>query len=154
MCACGTIPAFCCSGLPFSLTLLAILMAHEMGHYLDGAQLSRGRLAAVFSARADADRHPGRVHPHPLGYSTKRAMFDIGIAGPMAGFVALLVPLAVGLSLSKVAPGIVQPGRFDFRQSVDAALLRADCISGRRRRETSTCIRWRARRGWDCWRRR
>ena len=36
---------------------------------------------------------------------SKRALFDIGIAGPLAGFVMLLAPLAVGLSLSKVCAG-------------------------------------------------
>jgi membrane-associated protease RseP (regulator of RpoE activity) len=38
---------------------------------------------------------------------SKRALFDIGVAGPLAGFVTLLMPLAVGLSLSKVAPAVV-----------------------------------------------
>ena len=42
---------------------------------------------------------------------SKRALFDIGIAGPLAGFVFLLPALAVGLAFSKVIPGIVAPGR-------------------------------------------
>ena len=33
---------------------------------------------------------------------SKRILFDVGIAGPIAGFVALILPLIVGVSLSKV----------------------------------------------------
>ena len=45
---------------------------------------------------------------------TKRAMFDIGIAGPLAGFVALIPALAVGVAMSKVVPGIANQGDLIF----------------------------------------
>jgi membrane-associated protease RseP (regulator of RpoE activity) len=99
------------SGLPFSLTLLTILMAHELGHYL----------ACVYY-RVDASLPYFLPAPTPftgtLGafirirspiYS-KRVLFDIGIAGPLAGFVFLLPALGVGLALSKVIPGINHQG--------------------------------------------
>ena len=77
-------PASLLRGLPFSLTLMAILLAHEFGHYL----------AAMFH-RVDASLPYFLPSPF-LGtfgafirvrspiYS-KRALFDIGIAGPLAG---------------------------------------------------------------------
>jgi Zn-dependent protease len=102
-------PSILLRGLPFSLTLLIILLAHEFGHYL----------AAVFH---HVDTSLPYFLPSPfLGtfgafirlrspiYS-KRALFDIGIAGPLAGFVFLAPALAVGLALSKIIPGIAHEG--------------------------------------------
>jgi membrane-associated protease RseP (regulator of RpoE activity) len=45
---------------------------------------------------------------------SKRALFDIGIAGPLAGFVFLLPALAVGLAFSKVIPNIGRQGEVQF----------------------------------------
>ena len=45
---------------------------------------------------------------------SKRALFDIGIAGPLAGFVFLLPALAIGLAFSKVIPGIAHQGSIHF----------------------------------------
>jgi membrane-associated protease RseP (regulator of RpoE activity) len=45
---------------------------------------------------------------------SKRVLFDIGIAGPLAGFVFLLPALSVGLAFSKVIPGIEHQGSMHF----------------------------------------
>ena len=103
-------PALLLGGLPFSLTLLTILMAHEMGHYL----------ACVYYD-VDASWPYFLPVPTPIGTMgafirirspiyTKAALFDIGIAGPLAGFLFLLPALAIGLSYSKVIPGIAGQG--------------------------------------------
>jgi membrane-associated protease RseP (regulator of RpoE activity) len=104
-------PELFLAGMPFSLTLLTILMAHELGHYL----------ACVYY-RVDATLPFFLPAPTPftgtLGafirirspiYS-KRILFDIGIAGPLAGFVFLVPALSVGLAFSKVIPGINHQG--------------------------------------------
>lgn len=98
-------------GLPFSLTLLTILMAHEMGHYV----------ACVYYG-VDATLPYFMPAPTPftgtLGafirirspiYS-KRILFDVGIAGPLAGFIFLMPALGVGLAFSKIIPGINHQG--------------------------------------------
>jgi len=101
-------------GLPFSVTLLTILMAHEMGHYF----------ACVFY-RVDASLPYFIPAPTLIGtfgafiriktpIFTRRALFDIGIAGPLAGFVFLLPALAIGLAYSKVMPGIAEHGDIIF----------------------------------------
>jgi membrane-associated protease RseP (regulator of RpoE activity) len=101
-----THPHVLLAGLPFSITLLTILLAHELGHYLMclhyGVDASRpyfipaptliGTFGAFIRIRS------------PI-YS-KRVLFDIGVAGPIAGFVVLLAPLIAGVALSKVSPGI------------------------------------------------
>lgn len=106
-------PAVLLRGLPFSLTLLSILLAHEFGHYL----------AAMFH-RVDASLP--YFLPSPLMGTfgafirvrspifTKKALFDIGVAGPIAGFVFLVPALAVGLAFSKIIPGIAHQGSMYF----------------------------------------
>jgi membrane-associated protease RseP (regulator of RpoE activity) len=106
-------PGLLLQGLPFSITLLAILLAHELGHYL-----------AAFYHRVDASLPYFLPSPF-LGtfgafirvrspiYS-KRVLFDIGISGPLAGFVFLLPALSVGLAFSKVIPNIAHQGTIEF----------------------------------------
>jgi membrane-associated protease RseP (regulator of RpoE activity) len=115
-------PATLLHGLPFSLTLLTILLAHEFGHYM----------AAVFH-RVDASLPYFLPSPF-LGtfgafirvrspiYS-KKALFDIGIAGPLAGFVFLAPALAIGLAFSKIIPGIGHQGALQFGNPVLEWLL-------------------------------
>jgi membrane-associated protease RseP (regulator of RpoE activity) len=104
-------PAMFASGLPFSLTLLTILMAHEMGHYL-----------ACMYHEVDATLPFFLPSPMPVtgtfgafirirsAIYNKRVLFDIGIAGPIAGFIFLVPALGVGLAFSKILPGINHQG--------------------------------------------
>lgn len=90
-------------GAWYSATILAILGAHEMGHYLAcryyrvDASLpyfipALGVLTGTFGAVI-------RIR-EPILY--KRQLFDIGIAGPIAGFVVAVPALFLGLWLSNV----------------------------------------------------
>ncbi len=101
-------------GLPFSITLMAILLAHEMGHYV-----------ACRYYRVDASLPYFIPAPTLIGtfgafirirspILTRRALFDIGIAGPLAGFLLVLPAFAVGLAWSKVLPGIAWRGELIF----------------------------------------
>lgn len=96
-------PMFYLRGLWYSLTILAILGCHEMGHYL--ACLRYGVVATrpyflpapvlLTGTLGAFIRIKSRI-PH------KTALFDIGIAGPLAGFVIAVPALFVGLLLSRV----------------------------------------------------
>jgi Zn-dependent protease len=99
----GVVPAFA-AGLAFAVPLLAILLAHEMGHYL-------------MARRYQLDVSPPYFIPVPLFpsfigtmgafirlrtvLSDRRQLFDVGLAGPIAGFVAAVPVLLVGLVLSQ-----------------------------------------------------
>jgi len=101
-------PKLLADGLVFSASLLAILTAHEMGHYLACRQYGVAAtlpffipapplfLAGTFGAFIKIKS------PIP----SRRALFDIGLAGPLAGF-AMAVPIAlVGvLSMQPPVPG-------------------------------------------------
>ena len=94
-------------GLSFSLPLAAVLVAHEAGHY--------------FTARRyRVDASPPYFLPFPASLSIigtlgafirlrspifdRRTLFDIGVAGPLAGVAVALPALALGLSLSDAVP--------------------------------------------------
>ncbi|HET7087953.1 MAG TPA: site-2 protease family protein [Anaerolineae bacterium] len=90
------------NGLPYALTLLGILGIHEMGHYF----FARKHKAAVTL--------PYFI-PMPLGLGTmgavillrspiknRRQLFDIGVAGPLAGLAVAIPLLLVGLATSPV----------------------------------------------------
>ena len=72
------------------------------------------RELAVFSAGADADRNAGRIYPNPFTDLHAPELFDVGIAGPLAGFVVLVPALAIGIAFSKVVPGIAAHGDLIF----------------------------------------
>ena len=94
-------------GVPFAATLITILLVHEAGHYV---MCLRHRVSASLPYFL-----PAPPNIFPLGtfgafirirsrFPDRRALFDIGAAGPWAGFVVALVATAVGLRLSTVLP--------------------------------------------------
>jgi membrane-associated protease RseP (regulator of RpoE activity) len=102
------------SGMPFAVSLLAILLAHEFGHYLAARYHKTdvtlpyflpfpfspfGTLGAFIQLK-----EPPR---------NKRILLDIGIAGPLAGLIVAIPVLLIGLSLSEVSriPGILGAGQ-------------------------------------------
>ncbi len=89
-------------GIPFSFTLLAILLTHEMGHYIASR---RHRIEATLPYFIPSPTFIGTfgafIRMKSPIYS-KSALLDIGAAGPLAGFVAALIAVGVGLSLSPV----------------------------------------------------
>lgn len=107
-------PSFLLDGLPFSLTLISILMAHEFGHFLAARYYHVDATLPFFIPAPTLIGTMGAVIRIRSAILSKRALFDIGIAGPLAGFAVLVWPLAVGVSLSKVVPGIAARGDLVF----------------------------------------
>ena len=91
-------------GIPFSLTLMGILLAHEFGHFIVGAEKWRLRDTSLFHSSPNFNRHLGAVIRIKSPIRSRQALFDIGIAGPIAGFVVALPVLFWGLALSKPTP--------------------------------------------------
>jgi membrane-associated protease RseP (regulator of RpoE activity) len=102
------------SGLPFALTLLVILLTHELAHFF-------------------ACRHHGIHSSYPffipfptligtLGafilirspIRTTHALFDVGASGPLVGFVVALPALVFGVMHAKFVPGLADPVRSSF----------------------------------------
>jgi len=107
-------PSFLIDGLPFSLTLLTILMAHEMGHYMAARYYYVDATLPFFLPAPTLIGTFGAFIRIRSAILSKRILFDIGVAGPLAGFAMLIVPLIVGVSMSKVVPGIGSRGELVF----------------------------------------
>jgi membrane-associated protease RseP (regulator of RpoE activity) len=104
-------PAAFLTGLPFSLTLLTILMAHELGHYLACVYYGvNATLPFFLPSPVPVTGTFGAFIRIRSPIREKRVLFDIGIAGPIAGFIFLLPALGVGLAFSKVLHGIANQG--------------------------------------------
>jgi membrane-associated protease RseP (regulator of RpoE activity) len=94
-------PALLRIGLTFSFTALTILLAHELGHYIACRRYGLACTLPYFL-------------PVPMGFGTfgafiriyapirsKRELFDVGVAGPIAGFIALIPFLIYGVAHSQ-----------------------------------------------------
>ena len=109
-----TTPSLWVRGLPYSLTLLTVLLAHEMGHYLACRYYGISASLPYFIGVPTLIGTLGAFIRIRSAIFSRRQLFDIGIAGPLAGYVFILPALAIGLAYSKVIPGIVEQGEFVF----------------------------------------
>jgi len=98
-------PAELLPGLPFSLTLMFILLAHEMGHYLYARHYRVYATLPYFVPFPSLIGTLGAFIRIKGPIPSRAALFDIGIAGPIAGFIPACIALVVGLARSQ--PGIV-----------------------------------------------
>jgi membrane-associated protease RseP (regulator of RpoE activity) len=110
------------SGLPFSFTLLTILLAHELGHYFAAVYHGVDASLPYFMPSPIMGTFGAFIKVRSPIY-TKRVLFDIGVAGPLAGFIFVLPALGVGLAFSKIIPGIVREGTLQFGAPALQALL-------------------------------
>lgn len=91
-------------GLPFSLTLMGILLAHEMGHYLYCRRYGVQATLPFFIPAPTLIGTLGAFIRIRSRIRSRDALFDIGIAGPLAGFVVAVPVMFVGLLLSHATP--------------------------------------------------
>ena len=99
------VSTFLVGGLEYSAALMAILVAHEMGHFL---QARRYGVPASWPWFIPMPISPlgtmGAVIVQSSGYADRKQMFDIGITGPLAGLV-LAIPITIwGLQGSRIEP--------------------------------------------------
>lgn len=91
-------------GIPYSLSLMTVLLLHEMGHFIMSRYYGVSVSYPYFIPAPNFIGTFGAFIKMKSPIPTKRALFDIGFAGPFAGFVASLVAVYIGLEWSKVIP--------------------------------------------------
>ena len=123
-------PSYLFQGLPFSCTLLLILLAHEMGHYLTALVYGVDVSLPYFLPAPTLIGTMGAFIRIRSAIQSKRALFDIGIGGPLAGFIVLLGPLTAGVALSRQVPGIVARGDLILGTPLAMRLLEAIIFPG------------------------
>jgi len=132
-----THPVLLLPGLKFSASLLAILTAHEFGHYFFCRYYGVDATLPFFLPQ------PPGLLPGTFGafikmkspVPSRRALFDIGLAGPLAGFI-VIIPIAFAgvLTLQHVSVPAGESGGLTFNDPLlfrlIAYALRIDMTSG------------------------
>jgi membrane-associated protease RseP (regulator of RpoE activity) len=97
-------------GVPFASTLMLILLAHEMGHYLCCRYYGVNATLPFFIPAPTLIGTLGAFIRIRSPIRSRAALFDIGIAGPIAGFVVAVTVLLFAMPLSKVmSPAMASP---------------------------------------------
>ncbi len=102
------------AGLQFSIPLLLILLAHEFGHYLDCRRWRVDASLPYFLPSPTLFGTCGAFIRIRSPIYSRKALFDIGVSGPVAGFLVLLPFLIAGVLLSRITPVGVHQARFIF----------------------------------------
>ncbi len=91
-------------GLPYALGVMLILGVHEMGHYLTARRHGVRVSLPYFIPIPFALGTFGAFISMPPLLKNRRQLFDIGVAGPLAGLAVAIPALAIGLQWSRVLP--------------------------------------------------
>jgi membrane-associated protease RseP (regulator of RpoE activity) len=91
-------------GLPFSLSLLAILLFHEFGHYT-AARIHKVNVTLPYFIPAPTMLGTfGAFIKSKSMFINKRQLLDVAVAGPLAGLAISIVVLIIGISNSYLVP--------------------------------------------------
>lgn len=114
--AAGDLPAFLAAlastmaahwplGVPFTAALLGILGVHELGHYVVGRHYGLDVSLPYFIPLPNMlTGTMGAVIRIESPFESRRALFDVGIAGPLAGMAVAVPVVILGLSQARVMP--------------------------------------------------
>ena len=107
------------AGLPFALTLLAILLAHEMGHYLTARRYGVDQSLPYFIPAPTLFGTFGAVILMRSQPPNRGALLNVAVAGPFAGLLIAIPAAAWGLYHSvPINPAEIPPGSYWFGSSL------------------------------------
>jgi Zn-dependent protease len=98
----------------YAVVLIAILLAHEMGHYLTCQYYKINATLPFFIPAPTLIGTLGAFIKIRSPIRKKHQLFDIGVAGPLAGFILAVPAVIYGLSVSKVVPSLPEEGTLLF----------------------------------------
>ena len=94
---------FFIGGLWYSLSIMVILLAHEMGHFFMGLRYGvRVSLPFFIPFPLPPFGTLGAVIRMKSFMGHRRALFDIGVAGPVMGLLFAVPAIAIGLKMSQI----------------------------------------------------
>jgi membrane-associated protease RseP (regulator of RpoE activity) len=91
-------------GLPFSLTLLLILLTHELSHYFMSRKHHVSATPPYFIPAPTFIGTFGAVIKMRPPIYNRRSLIDIGASGPISGFIVAVMVVIIGLYFSEVRP--------------------------------------------------
>jgi len=116
------------AGLPFALTLLTILLAHELGHFF---ACRYHHIRATYPFFVPFPNLNGTFGAFILIRSpilTNRALFDVGASGPLVGFLFAVPALVYGVLHAKLVPGLADPANAEVIYGTPLLLRLLDAL--------------------------
>ena len=98
-------PRLLLTGLPFSFTLLGILLAHELGHFFACRYYGISASYPYFIPAPTIIGTMGAFIRIRSPIFNRKALFDVGLAGPVVGFIFAVPALVLAIAYSKIMPG-------------------------------------------------
>src|SRR6202158_6169066 len=97
-------PQILLTGVPFAFTLLGILLAHELGHYFACRYYCISASYPYFIPAPTLIGTLGAFIRIRSPIRNRKALFDVGLAGPVVGFLFAVPALAIAVFYSKFVP--------------------------------------------------
>lgn len=118
-----TDPKLLLAGIPFSFTLIGILLAHELGHYFACRYYSISASYPYFIPAPTLIGTMGAFIRIRSPIVNRKALFDVGLAGPIVGFLFAVPALAIAIVYSKLVPGAQANSPLVFADPLISRLL-------------------------------
>lgn len=110
-------------GLPFSITLMTILLSHELSHYFASKKHHTKATLPYFIPAPSLIGTFGAFIKMKSPIVTRRALIDIGASGPIAGFILSVIASIIGLHYSSIVPVVDTEGVLSLGDSLLFSLL-------------------------------
>lgn len=91
-------------GLPFTIAIMTVLGSHEMGHYIAARIHGMRTSLPYFIPFPTFIGTMGAIIKHRGPIPSRKALFDVGVSGPLIGLAASIFVTIIGLNLPTVAP--------------------------------------------------
>lgn len=120
-------PAVLLEGAKYALALMPIILLHEFGHYVAGRWHKAKVSLPYFIPAPTPFGTLGAIIKSKSPMRNRRQLFDIGVSGPIAGFIPAIIIVIIGLSISSVEklPELSMSGEYlSFGESLIMQVLR------------------------------
>jgi len=116
-------PQLLLAGVPFAFTLIGILLAHELGHFFACRYYGISASYPYFLPAPTLIGTLGAFIRIRSPIYNRKALFDVGLAGPVVGFLFAVPALAIAVFYSRVVPSSDAHSSIVFGQPVVMRLL-------------------------------
>lgn len=110
-------------GIPFSLTLMIILLSHEFSHYFSSRKHGVEATLPYFIPAPTIFGTFGAFIKMKSPIVTRKALIDIGASGPIAGFIISVIATIIGLNMSEIVSSAQAKGALNLGDSLLFSLL-------------------------------
>ena len=116
-------PSHISRGVPFALSLMVVLLTHELSHYFASKRHGVKATLPYFIPAPTIIGTFGAFIKMKTPIVTRSALIDIGASGPIAGFLVSIVAAVIGLGMSEIVPSAETKGVLKLGDSLLFAFL-------------------------------